>query len=132
MARVTSAPTLLSLGHSTLPLAEFMALLAEHDVRRLVDVRRNPVSRRHPHFGRGELERSLPAAGIEYAWEGDALGGRRRPRADSPHVAMRRPSSQANSGWAVAISAAVYITSAIALVSATVVAHLVMGAITGT
>jgi uncharacterized protein (DUF488 family) len=61
----------------------------------LVDVRAFPGSRRHPHFGRGELERSLPAAGIAYVWEGEALGGRRRPRSDSPHVALRNASFRA-------------------------------------
>ena len=36
-----------------------------------------------------------PAAGIEYVWEGARLGGRRRPRADSPHVALRNASFRA-------------------------------------
>jgi uncharacterized protein (DUF488 family) len=64
-------------------------------VERLVDVRAFPGSRRHPHFGRAQLEDSLPAAGIEYVWQGDTLGGRRRPRSDSPHVALRNASFRA-------------------------------------
>jgi uncharacterized protein (DUF488 family) len=57
-------------------------------VRRLVDVRSFPGSRRHPHFGRESLERTLPAAGVEYIWMKD-LGGRRRVRPDSPNTAWR-------------------------------------------
>src|SRR6185436_10392683 len=74
---------------------ELTGLLRHFHVSRLIDVRAFPGSRRHPHFGRGELERSLPAAGIEYVWEGARLGGRRRPRGDSPHVALRNASFRA-------------------------------------
>jgi uncharacterized protein (DUF488 family) len=38
---------------------------------------------------------SLPGVGIAYVWEGKSLGGRRRPRVDSPHVAMRNASFRA-------------------------------------
>ena len=72
-----------------------MALLASAGIECLVDVRAFPGSRRHPQFGRGALEVSLPGAGIEYVWEGEALGGRRRPRPDSPHVALRNASFRA-------------------------------------
>jgi uncharacterized protein (DUF488 family) len=54
-------------------------------------VRQFPASRRHPHFGRAALEAALAAAGIRYVWL-PALGGRRRTRADSPHVGWRNPS----------------------------------------
>lgn len=84
-----------TIGHGNRPLQEFLGLLEASGVRCLVDVRAFPGSRRHPHFGRGELERSLPEAGIEYVWDGAALGGRRRPRDDSPHVAMRNESFRA-------------------------------------
>ena len=84
-----------TIGHGNRPLEELISLLHLNGVDRLVDVRAFPGSRRHPHFGRSELERSLPAAGIEYVWEGKALGGRRRARADSPHVAMRNDSFRA-------------------------------------
>jgi uncharacterized protein (DUF488 family) len=60
--------------------------LRAHGVRRLVDVRSFPGSRRHPQFGRESLERTLPAAGIEYIWM-KALGGRRKARPDSPNTA---------------------------------------------
>jgi uncharacterized protein (DUF488 family) len=53
-----------------------------------VDVRRFPSSRRLPWFNRGELERSLHDAGIEYLHL-EALGGRRDPVPDSPNAGWR-------------------------------------------
>ena len=84
-----------TIGHGNRSLDEFIGLLHQNGIDCLVDVRAFPGSRRHPHFGRGELERSLPAAGVYYLWEGRALGGRRRPRPDSPHRAMRNESFRA-------------------------------------
>jgi len=84
-----------TIGHGNRSLDEFTGLLQRSAIVCLADVRAFPGSRRHPHFGRGELERSLPEAGIAYVWEGAALGGRRRPRADSPHVALRNASFRA-------------------------------------
>jgi uncharacterized protein (DUF488 family) len=84
-----------TIGHGNRPLDEFVTLLKLHEVSCLVDVRAFPGSRRHPHFGREALEASLAAAGVRYVWEGKALGGRRRARPDSPHVAMRNESFRA-------------------------------------
>jgi uncharacterized protein (DUF488 family) len=75
-----------TIGHSTRSLEEFLALLAANGVTRLGDIRRYPGSRRHPHFSREALERSLPASGVEYVHFED-LGGRRRPAKDSPNGA---------------------------------------------
>jgi uncharacterized protein (DUF488 family) len=91
----SDTPPVYTIGHGNRSLAEFTSLLERAGVACLVDVRAFPGSRRHPHFGRGELERSLPAAGIQYAWEGASLGGRRKPRPDSPHVALRNASFRA-------------------------------------
>lgn len=79
-----------TVGHSTRPADEFFQLLDAHAVTGLADVRTVPRSRRHPHFSRDALERSLPARGIEYRHFA-ALGGLRHPRPDSP-----------NGGWRVA------------------------------
>lgn len=60
-------------------------MLAAAGVRCLVDVRRHPGSRKHPHFGRAALESELPARGIVYVFRGDELGGRRKkPPGDAP------------------------------------------------
>ncbi|MBI4544718.1 MAG: DUF488 domain-containing protein [Gemmatimonadetes bacterium] len=77
-----------TIGHSTRSANELLALLQQEDVRHLVDVRRYPASRRHPHFTRDALAATLKSAGIGYTHEPD-LGGRRSPRADSPNTAWR-------------------------------------------
>ena len=79
---------ILTIGHSTRPLDELVALLHENRVEQLADVRRYPASRRHPQFNRQALEASLPAAGIGYTWMPE-LGGRRAPRKDSRNDAWR-------------------------------------------
>jgi uncharacterized protein (DUF488 family) len=68
----------LSIGHSTLPLEEFLLRLKAHGVATVADVRRFPGSRRYPWFNAGALSASLWAAGIAYAHV-EALGGRRSP-----------------------------------------------------
>jgi uncharacterized protein (DUF488 family) len=87
--------TYLTAGHGNRSIDEFVALLKEAAIERLVDVRAYPASRRHPQFARAALERSLGEAGIRYEWEGKALGGRRKPAPDSPHVALRSPAFRA-------------------------------------
>lgn len=66
-------------------------MLEAHGIRGLVDVRRYPMSRRHPQYTRAALERELGAAGIAYTHEVD-LGGRREPRSDSANTAWRSES----------------------------------------
>jgi uncharacterized protein (DUF488 family) len=88
-----------TVGHSTRPTHDFLALLAENGVRVLVDVRRFPGSRRHPQYGSDALARSLAAVGIDYRHEPD-LGGRRadtRGPEDppSPNAAWRNPQFRA-------------------------------------
>lgn len=90
-----SVGTLFTVGHSTRPLGEFLALLGAHRITRVVDVRRFPGSRRHPQFGRDALAGALSDAGIEYVHE-EELGGRRESAgADSPNRAWRNPSFRA-------------------------------------
>jgi uncharacterized protein (DUF488 family) len=80
-----------TIGHSTRSADEFVGLLGEFEVERLVDIRQYPGSRRLPHFNREALESGLARAGIAYEWLG-ALGGRRRAaRPDSPNMALRHP-----------------------------------------
>ncbi len=85
------APRVFTVGHSTRPSGEFVALLRSFGVTRLVDIRIAPGSRRHPHFAGEALARSLAEAGIQYVHNKD-LGGRRKPRPDSPHVGWRNDS----------------------------------------
>ena len=87
--------TFWTIGHGNRSIEEFLALLKEAEVACLVDVRAYPASRRHPQFAREALEQSLATAGIGYLWEGSALGGRRKPAKESPHVALRNPGFRA-------------------------------------
>jgi uncharacterized protein (DUF488 family) len=73
------SPTAYTVGHGNRTLDELATVLRSAGVGRLVDVRRYPASRRHPHFSQPALEAELPALGVEYAWRGEELGGRRRP-----------------------------------------------------
>jgi uncharacterized protein (DUF488 family) len=82
--------TIGTVGHSTRTLDELVAVLKGSGVRVLVDVRTVPRSRRHPQFEREALTRSLPARGIDYRHE-KALGGFRRPDADSPNGGWEHP-----------------------------------------
>lgn len=79
---------LFTVGHSNHPIERFVAILQAHGIERVIDVRRFPVSRKWPHFDAESLSKSLPAAGIDYAGMPE-LGGRRKPRPDSAHVAWR-------------------------------------------
>ncbi len=72
---------ILSLGHSTLPIEEFLARLADFGVVVLADVRSVPGSRRNPQFGQEALRRSVEERGIEYAHLRD-LGGLRKKAAN--------------------------------------------------
>lgn len=79
------------LGHSTHPVENFLALLEQHEIRILADVRSFPASRRWPHFNRDELKNSLERAGIEYVWL-KSIGGRRHAvNPASPHTAWKIP-----------------------------------------
>jgi uncharacterized protein (DUF488 family) len=79
---------LFSVGHGRRSIDAFLALLRRAGVRRLVDVRVAPGSRRNPQFGQEALRTALEGAGIAYGWRKD-LGGFRRPRPDSRHTALR-------------------------------------------
>jgi uncharacterized protein (DUF488 family) len=92
--KAAAVKTIWTIGHSTRPLADFLDLLAENDIQTLVDVRTFPGSRKHPHFKKENLEQSLPAAGVEYVHIAE-LGGRRKPREDSPNAAWRHPAFRA-------------------------------------
>ena len=91
---LSPGPRLLTVGHGTLSAAELVGLLGRVGVEAVVDVRSAPGSRRHPQFGRAELEQWMPAAGVGYRWEPD-LGGFRRPVAGSHNIALRHPSFRA-------------------------------------
>jgi uncharacterized protein (DUF488 family) len=73
--------TIFTIGHSTRSLDELIALLREHAVDLLVDVRTIPRSRHNPQFNQDNLEVAMPKAGIAYRPIKD-LGGLRGKRKD--------------------------------------------------
>ncbi|KGI66882.1 DUF488 domain-containing protein [Mycolicibacterium rufum] len=83
--------TVFTVGHSTRPLDEFVALLRGFDVEVLVDIRTVPKSRRNPQYHQDALAVSLPSAGVQYRHLA-GLGGLRRPAKDSPNGAWRNDS----------------------------------------
>ena len=83
-----SSTLILTIGHSTHSMEDFVGLLQVHGVKRLVDVRSFPRSRRNPRFNLDVLPGSLEDAGIEYRHKA-GLGGFRRPRPDSKNLGWR-------------------------------------------
>lgn len=81
----------MTIGHSTRPIAEFIHLLRSHGVQRLVDVRSVPRSRHNPQFNREQLSSSLHSARIHYRYM-PGLGGFRHPLPDSINKAWRNAS----------------------------------------
>jgi hypothetical protein len=79
---------MLTIGHSTLPVETFLAILRENSVRTLADIRTIPKSRHNPQFAQENLSRSLADARIEYRWH-RALGGLRHARKDSINTGWR-------------------------------------------
>ncbi len=66
-----------TVGHSTRPAEEFVALLERFGIRRVVDIRHFPKSRHNPQFDREALQKLLAERGIQYLWL-EELGGYRR------------------------------------------------------
>jgi len=80
--------SLWTVGHSNHPIEKLVGILQAHNMEIVIDVRRFPASRKWPHFNAAALGATLAAAGILYR-DLPELGGRRRPRPDSPHTAWR-------------------------------------------
>lgn len=78
-----AAKPFFTIGHSTRPLADFMALLREAQVRLVVDVRLLPGSRTNPQYNQEQLARELSDYQIGYQHIA-ALGGRRGKSRDVP------------------------------------------------
>ncbi len=71
-----SAGRLLTVGHSNHSFEHFVALLNEHRVQVLLDVRSSPYSRFAPQFNREALKATLASTSIKYGFLGGELGGR--------------------------------------------------------
>jgi len=81
------SPLVLTIGHSTHSLEEFIGLLQAHAAARVVDVRTIPRSRHNPQFNKDSLPDSLKKARLGYVHM-PGLGGLRHAKVGS-----------LNSGW---------------------------------
>ncbi|MEW6516192.1 MAG: DUF488 domain-containing protein [candidate division FCPU426 bacterium] len=79
-----------TLGHSTLPLEVFIALLRRHGIQTVVDVRSQPRSRRHPQFNLENLAERLPAVGMTYHHLKELGGKNRTGLSQSPNTGLPR------------------------------------------
>ncbi|GIW79319.1 MAG: hypothetical protein KatS3mg105_1126 [Gemmatales bacterium] len=81
--------TVFTIGHSNHSIDRFIALLKQHRIEALVDVRRYPASRRLPHFNRPHLAKVLAEHGIEYHWLQSLGGQRQKGLPDSPNLGIK-------------------------------------------
>lgn len=68
--------SVLTVGHSTHPMAGFVALVQMHGVTAVADVRSAPYSRFNPQFNRDTIADALREHGIRYVFVGRELGAR--------------------------------------------------------
>jgi uncharacterized protein (DUF488 family) len=91
MPRPEPSPIVLTIGHSTRTVEEFIGLLQAHAVSRVIDVRTVPRSRHNPQFNKASLPRVLNKAGLGYIHV-PGLGGLRHAQRDSLNVGWRNAS----------------------------------------
>lgn len=66
---------LYTIGHSNMSVEEYLALLEQHRITVLVDVRSAPYSRYMPQFNKANLEGLLRQHHVDYRFAGKWLGG---------------------------------------------------------
>jgi uncharacterized protein (DUF488 family) len=89
-----------TVGHSTHSIDAFVALLVEHEIAHVADIRTVPRSRRQPHFDTDTLAVSLPERGMAYVHLA-RLGGWRRTGEDSPNGGWRNVSFRGYADYAM-------------------------------
>lgn len=77
MSVVTTGPhQLWTIGHSNHELEHFAALIGDHAIEFVIDVRSYPYSQFAAHFNRETVKPWLEARGVRYVFMGHDLGGR--------------------------------------------------------
>jgi len=66
-----------TIGYGGRRFDDFVALLQQHGISLVVDIRRFPRSKM-PEYNKESIEAKLPQFGISYIWMGETLGGLRR------------------------------------------------------
>jgi uncharacterized protein (DUF488 family) len=80
-----------TIGHSTHPIGEFLAMLSAFGIEHLADVRTIPKSRFNPQFNSESLRKSLIEHSITYDHR-PGLGGLRKPLKESINAGWRNAS----------------------------------------
>jgi uncharacterized protein (DUF488 family) len=83
--------TLWTIGHSTKPIDDFLALLTSHGIKCLVDVRTVPRSRHNPQYDTHTLAKHLKKSGLGYVHLPE-LGGLRKPKKNSLNTGWKNAS----------------------------------------
>ena len=65
-----------TIGHSNHPIDRFVALLQQHGIDAVADVRSTPYSRFNPQYRKERLQAALADAGIRYVFLGEERGAR--------------------------------------------------------
>jgi len=82
---------ILTMGHGTRELEEFLGILRKKKIQRVIDVRSVPRSRHNPQYNLERLSEALASSGIGYTHMA-SLGGFRKPLKDSPNGGWRNDS----------------------------------------
>jgi uncharacterized protein (DUF488 family) len=90
-AKEEPPPPVMTIGHSTRTLKEFIGLLQAHAVSLVADVRTIPRSRHNPQFNKDSLPGELKKAGLGYVHL-PGLGGLRHAKLNSLNVGWRNAS----------------------------------------
>jgi len=85
------SPIVLTVGHSTRTLENFISLLKTHSVTRVADVRTVARSRHNPQFNKDSLPEELKKADLGYIHL-PGLGGLRHAKPDSLNLGWRNAS----------------------------------------
>lgn len=80
--------TIWTIGHSTRPFEEFVAMLHSFKIEEVVDIRSFPGSGKFPQYNKEALQISLPENNIRYVHLKE-LGGRRKVSPDSKNTVWR-------------------------------------------
>src|SRR4051812_31346514 len=80
-----------TVGHSTRPIDEFIGMLRDFHVRKLIDVRTIPKSGFNPQYNQAALGKSLAKEKIDYKHMA-GLGGLRQAKKDSINLGWRNAS----------------------------------------
>ncbi len=83
--------TIVSIGHSTRKIEDFIRILKMFEIQSLADIRTIPKSRRNPQFSDDNLSSALNENNITYE-KIKSLGGLRKPRKDSINLGWRNES----------------------------------------